>query len=65
MAKEILNDTVEQLDLIDIFKTLHPKKQNAHSFQVHMEHSLGLTIYWGTKQASTSLRVQKLFQAFF
>ena len=25
-AKEILNDTIEQLDLIDIFRTLHPKK---------------------------------------
>ena len=40
-ATEILNDTIEQLDLIDIFKTLHPQKQNTHSFQVHMEHSLG------------------------
>ena len=25
-AIEILNDTVENLDLIDIFRTLHPKK---------------------------------------
>ena len=25
-ATETLNDTVEQLDLIDIFRTLHPKK---------------------------------------
>ena len=40
-ATEILNDTIEQLDLIDIFKKLHPQKQNTHSFQVHMEHSLG------------------------
>ena len=23
---EILNDTIEKLDLIDIFRTLHPKK---------------------------------------
>ena len=38
-ATEILNDTVEQLDLIDIFRTLHPKK-NTHSFQVHMEYSV-------------------------
>ena len=37
-ATEIPNDTIEQLDLIDIFRTLHPKKkrQNTHSFQVHM-----------------------------
>ena len=25
-ATEILNDTIEKLDLIDIFRTLHPKK---------------------------------------
>ena len=35
-ATEILNDTTEQLDLIDIFRTLHPKKEDIHSFQVHM-----------------------------
>ena len=40
-ATEILNDTIEQLDLIDIFRTFYPKKQNTHSFQMHMEHSLG------------------------
>ena len=36
---KILNDAIEPLDLIDVFRTLHPKKnQNTHSFQVHMEH---------------------------
>ena len=25
-AKEILNNTIEKLDLLDIFRTLHPKK---------------------------------------
>ena len=44
-ATEILNDTIEQLDLIDIFRTLHPKAQNIHSFQAYMEHSLGYTTY--------------------
>ena len=39
------------------------KKTNIYSFQVHMEHSIGLTTYWGTKLTSTNLRVQKLFQA--
>ena len=29
-ATEILNDTIEQLDLIDIFRTLHPKKPVIH-----------------------------------
>ena len=27
-ATEILNDTTEKLDLIDIFRTLHPKKSD-------------------------------------
>ena len=31
-----------------------PKKQNTHSFQVHIEHSLGLT----TKQDSTKLSAE-------
>ena len=48
----------------DIFRTLHTKKknQNIHFFQVHMEHSQGLTTYWGTKLTPTNLRIQKLFQ---
>ena len=29
-ASEILNDTIEQLDLIDIFRTLHPQKSRIH-----------------------------------
>ena len=36
----------QQLDLIDIFKILHPKNpQNRHSFQVHMGHAVGQTTY--------------------
>ena len=39
-----LNDTMDQLDLIDIYSTFHPKIMNfsnAPSTQVHIEHSLG------------------------
>ena len=61
-ATEILNDTLEQLDLTDIFRTLHQKTpEYTFIFQIHMEHSLGMTTYWGTRLASTHLRVQKLF----
>ena len=31
-AKEILNDTIEHLDLIDIFRTLQPKKPPEYTF---------------------------------
>lgn len=57
MAKEVLNNITEQLDLIDIFRTVHPKNQNIDSFQVHMEHFPGLITYQGIKEASTNLRV--------
>ena len=59
---EILNDTIEKLDLIHVFRTLRPKKQNIPSFQVHLEHFQGLTTYWCTKLTSTNLRAKKLFQ---
>ena len=56
-ATEILKDTIEKLDFINIFRTLHPKYQNIHSSQVHMEHSQGLSTHWSTKLTSTNLRV--------
>ena len=48
-ATEILKDTIEQLDLIDICRTLHPKENKTH-IQMHMEHSLG----WPHIRAQTS-----------
>ena len=32
-----LNNTLEEMDLTDIDRAFHPKKQNTHSFQVYME----------------------------
>ena len=37
---QTLNDTLDQLDLIDIYRTCHPKTISPFS-QVHMESSLG------------------------
>ena len=36
-----LNDTIGQMDLIDILRTFHRKQQNIHSFQVHMQYLPG------------------------
>ena len=36
----IFNDTLDQMDLIDILEHFIPKQQKLHSFQVHMEHIL-------------------------
>ena len=46
-ATAILNDAIEQLDLIDIFRTLHPKKSeytffsSAHGTFPRIDHILG------------------------
>ena len=57
-ATEILKDTTEQLDLIDIFQDIiSQKNKNISSSQVHMEHSQELITYWGIKLTSTNLRV--------
>ena len=36
-----LNDTLNKMDLIDIYRTFHLKQQNTLSSQVLMEHSPG------------------------
>ena len=38
---QVLNDTLDEMDLIDIFRTLHPNVEEYTSFQVHMEQSSG------------------------
>ena len=38
---QTLNDTMDQLDLIDIYRKFHPKIINYTFFQVHTEPSLG------------------------
>ena len=41
---EDLNNTINQLELTGIYEALCPTMQNAHSSQVHMEHSTGQII---------------------
>ena len=63
-ATESLNDTIEQSDLIDIFRTLHPKKHNpgyivfssANGTLSRIDHILEY------KTTSTNLRVYTLFK---
>ena len=38
---QALDDTLNKMDLIAIYRTLHPKKQNTLSSQMLMEHSPG------------------------
>ena len=36
-----LNDTVDQMGLTDIYRHSNQNQKDTHSFQKHMEHSLG------------------------
>ena len=38
---QVLNDTLDEMDLLDIFRTFHPNAEEYTSSQVHMEHSPG------------------------
>ena len=53
------------MDLTGKCKTFYPITQNIHSSQAHMEHSPGYITCWATKQALTSLRRLKSYQASF
>ena len=41
IRKQVLNDTLDEMDLIDIFRTFHTNTEESPSSQVHMEHSPG------------------------
>ena len=38
---QVLNDTTDQLDLIDIYRAFYPNQWISPFSQVHMEHSAG------------------------
>jgi len=60
---QALNEALNQMDLIDIYRTFHPKATDTHSSQVHMEHSLRLSTSWATNPTSVTLRKLKSKQS--
>ena len=62
---QTLNDTIDQLDLIDIYGTFHPKTMNltffssAHGTFSRIDHT------WGHKSKLGKLNKLKSFQASF
>ena len=60
---EILNDTMEKLDLMDIYRTLHTTKPEYTLFSSAQGRVSEIDHILGQKQTSADLRVQKLFQA--
>ena len=60
-ATEILNETIENLDLIEIFRTLHPKKPE-YIFFSSTHGTFSRTYYLlGHKANLNKLRAQKSF----
>ena len=58
-----LNDTLDEMDLIDIFRHSIQTQKNIPSSQVHMEHSPGEPTSWVTHQTSENLRKLKSYLA--
>ena len=62
---QALNDTLNKIALIEIYRTFHPKKQNTLSSQVLVEHSPGYIIIWVTNEALVNLTKLKSYQVSF
>ena len=60
-----LNDTLEQVDLIDIYRAFHSKAAEYTFFSVYMEHSPGWIAWWPTKLALVNLKKFKSYEASF
>ena len=61
---QVLNNTLHEMALIDIFRHSIQMQKNTPSSQVHMEHSPGYSTSWVTNQTSVNLRKLKLYQAY-
>ena len=59
---QTLNETLDQRDLIDVFRIFDPNAEEYTFFSLHIEYSPGQTISWATNQASVNLRKLKLHQ---
>ena len=62
---QALNGTIDQIDLIDIYMTFHPKTADYTCFSSAQGTSPGWIISWVTNQALVNLRKLKSYQASF
>ena len=62
---QALNDTKTIWTSLIFTEHSIPKQHNTHCFQVYLEHSPGLTTWWGAKQVVPNLRKFKSHQASF
>ena len=62
---QALKDTLNKMDLIDLYRTFHPRTTECTFFSVLVEHSPGNIISWVTNQALVNLRKLKSYQVSF
>ena len=62
---EVINDTLGQMDLIDIYRTFQSKTREFLSSQVLMEHSPGYIISWVSNQALVNFKKLKSYKVSF
>ena len=62
---QTLNDTMDQLDIIDIYRTFHPKTSTSPFSQVHTEHSPEYIKSWAINLALVNSKKLKSFQSSF
>jgi len=62
---QTLNDTIDQLDLIDIYRTFHPKTMNFTFFSSTPRTFLGIDHILGHKSSLGKFKKMKSFQASF
>ena len=60
---QVLNDTLDEMNLTDIFRTFHPNAEEYTFFSSAHEHSPGKTTFWVTNRTSVNLRKLKSYQA--
>ena len=59
---QVLNDTLDEMDLIDIFRTFHPNAEYIFFSSVHGTFSR-IDQSWVTNRTSVNLRKLKFYQA--
>ena len=62
---QTLNDTLNKMDLIDIYRTFHPKTTEYTFFSSAHGHSPGQITTWVTNQALVNFKKLKLYQVSF
>ena len=60
---QVLNDTLDEMDLLDIFRTFHPNPEEYTFFSSAHGTFSRRTTSWVTNQTSVNLRKLKLYQA--